>query len=297
MARYLDPKNDFVFKRIFGSHPDLLISFLNALMPFEPGRRIESLEYIPIEMVPENPAKKFSIVDVRCRDNFGRHFIVEMQMEWSSAFSSRMLFNASKAYVQQLKRKGNYSTLQPVYALGILNEDYDYKTEEFYHRYQIANRVNTDEVIEGIEVILVELPKFRAERWADRKMAVLWLRFLREVEEDAVVSDDLLANEDISEALEICEEGAFTPEELAVYDKFWDSVWTERSVISEKLAVGEAIGLVKGEAIGLAKGREEGREESTILFVRNGKQNGLSIEQIQAITGLGEEKILEILRS
>ncbi|MDR1406896.1 MAG: Rpn family recombination-promoting nuclease/putative transposase, partial [Tannerella sp.] len=38
MAIYLDPKNDFVFKRIFGNHPGLLISFLNALMPFEPGR-------------------------------------------------------------------------------------------------------------------------------------------------------------------------------------------------------------------------------------------------------------------
>ncbi|MDR2809813.1 MAG: Rpn family recombination-promoting nuclease/putative transposase, partial [Tannerellaceae bacterium] len=33
MAHYLDPKNDLVFKRIFGEHPDLLISFLNALMP------------------------------------------------------------------------------------------------------------------------------------------------------------------------------------------------------------------------------------------------------------------------
>ncbi|MDR0687643.1 MAG: Rpn family recombination-promoting nuclease/putative transposase, partial [Prevotellaceae bacterium] len=33
MARYLDPKNDLTFKRIFGEHPDLLKSFLNALMP------------------------------------------------------------------------------------------------------------------------------------------------------------------------------------------------------------------------------------------------------------------------
>ncbi|MDR0395219.1 MAG: Rpn family recombination-promoting nuclease/putative transposase, partial [Tannerella sp.] len=33
MARYLDPKNDLIFKRIFGEHPHLLVSFLNALMP------------------------------------------------------------------------------------------------------------------------------------------------------------------------------------------------------------------------------------------------------------------------
>ncbi|MDR1154357.1 MAG: Rpn family recombination-promoting nuclease/putative transposase, partial [Bacteroidales bacterium] len=35
MARYLDPKNDLPFKRIFGEHPNLLKSFLNALMPLE----------------------------------------------------------------------------------------------------------------------------------------------------------------------------------------------------------------------------------------------------------------------
>ncbi|MDR1594914.1 MAG: Rpn family recombination-promoting nuclease/putative transposase, partial [Prevotellaceae bacterium] len=38
MGRYLDPKNDLPFKRIFGEHPELLMSFLNALMPFEKGQ-------------------------------------------------------------------------------------------------------------------------------------------------------------------------------------------------------------------------------------------------------------------
>jgi hypothetical protein len=46
MARYLDPKNDLVFKRIFGEHEDLLLSFLNALMPLEKGRVIKSLTYL-----------------------------------------------------------------------------------------------------------------------------------------------------------------------------------------------------------------------------------------------------------
>ncbi|MDR0700714.1 MAG: Rpn family recombination-promoting nuclease/putative transposase, partial [Tannerella sp.] len=97
MARYLDPKNDLIFKRIFGEHPNLLKSFLNALMPLKENQRIESLEYLPAEQVPDNPAKKNSIVDVRCKDNYGRQFIVEMQMLWNSSFSNRLVFNASKA--------------------------------------------------------------------------------------------------------------------------------------------------------------------------------------------------------
>jgi hypothetical protein len=38
MARYLDPKNDFTFKRVFGEHPRLLVSFLNAVMPLASGQ-------------------------------------------------------------------------------------------------------------------------------------------------------------------------------------------------------------------------------------------------------------------
>ncbi|MDR2764260.1 MAG: Rpn family recombination-promoting nuclease/putative transposase, partial [Tannerella sp.] len=158
MARYLDPKNDLPFKRIFGEHPDLLKSFLNALLPFEAEQRIESLEYLPTEQLPESPARKNSIVDVRCRDNYGRQFIVEMQMFWSTAFPNRMLFNASKAYVRQLDRGEHYYLLQPVYSLAILNDVFDKTTPEFYHHFQIVNCRNTNEAIRGLEFVLVELP-------------------------------------------------------------------------------------------------------------------------------------------
>jgi hypothetical protein len=56
--RYLDPKNDLTFKKIFGQHPHLLKSFLNALMPLKQGQQIVSLEYLPAELVPEIPVTK-----------------------------------------------------------------------------------------------------------------------------------------------------------------------------------------------------------------------------------------------
>jgi predicted transposase/invertase (TIGR01784 family) len=122
MAHYLDPKNDLVFKRIFGEHPDLLISFLNALMPSEAGRMIESVEYLSPELVPINLALKNSIVDVRCKNNCGRQFIVEMQMYWNSVFTNRMAFNVSKACVRQVEKPQDYDLLQTVYGLAILND-------------------------------------------------------------------------------------------------------------------------------------------------------------------------------
>jgi predicted transposase/invertase (TIGR01784 family) len=76
--KHLDPKNDLTFKKVFGQHPHLLRSFLNALLALSEGTYIESLEYLPAELVPEIPIMKHSIVDVRCKDNRGRQFIVEM---------------------------------------------------------------------------------------------------------------------------------------------------------------------------------------------------------------------------
>ncbi|MDR1121332.1 MAG: Rpn family recombination-promoting nuclease/putative transposase [Dysgonamonadaceae bacterium] len=332
MPCYLDPKNDLIFKRIFGEHPHLLKSFLNAVMPLPPKCQIESLEYLSPEQVPENPMRKDSIVDVKCRDNHGRQFIVEMQMYWGDLFRSRLVFNASKAYVRQLDRGESYHLLQTVYGLGIINDVFDHKSSEFYHHYQTINRGNTNDIIQGLEFVLVELPKFKPEKWSDRKMAVLWLRFLKEVDDETRnVSSDLLKNADIQEALDLCEESAFSPNELEIYDQHWDVIRTLKG-LAESAEVAE----IKGHAKGLFEGREEGREEGRVegkaigrkegeaigrkegraeglsegeakghakglaegieKMVLAAAQNNLSIEQIQAFSNLTQEHILEILR-
>ena len=250
MPRYLDPKNDLPFKRIFGEHPDLLKSFLNGVMPLGKSQQIKSLEYLPAEQVPENPAKKNSIVDVRCKDNFGRQFIVEMQMLWTPSFASRMLYNTSKAYVQQLDQSENYQLLAPVYGLAILNDVFDSEAEKFYHRYRLSEAENAQEIIDGMEIVLVELPKFRPETWVERRMGVLWLRFLQEVEERTTeVAAELRKNPLIRKALKICEAGAFTEAELAAYEKYWDAVRVERTLIAD------------GKKEGWTEGRKEGWTE------------------------------------
>ena len=259
MARYYNPKADLTFKKIFGQHPKLLISFLNAVMPFEQGRHIVEMEYLPSEMVPENPGKKFSIVDVRCMDNFKRQFIVEMQINWYHAFMQRIVFNAGKAFVRQLDCAENYRLLQPVYTLAILSENFDYKTDRFYHHFQIINRENSEEIIPYLEFVLVELTeKFRPETISDRKLMVLWLRFLKELNEEMTeLPHEMMENEDIRMAAQLCEKKGFTPEEQARYDGFWDAVRIEKTIHAEGLEKGVAIGLEKGEAIGLEKGEAE----------------------------------------
>ena len=201
--KYLDPKADLTFKKIFGNHPDLLISLLNALLPLKKDQEIESIEYLPTEMIPVDPIHKDTIVDVRCKDILGRQFVVEMQMAWTDAFKQRVLFNASKAFVRQLDKKRKYEFLQPVYSLNLVNEIFmkEYP-DEFIHNYNVVHELHSDEIIDGLHLTFVELPKFQAHSIREKKMAVLWLRFLTEIDEQTKeVPQELLDNPETSKAL------------------------------------------------------------------------------------------------
>ena len=39
--KYLDPKADVTFKKVFGEHKNLVISLLNALLPLDEGKKVE----------------------------------------------------------------------------------------------------------------------------------------------------------------------------------------------------------------------------------------------------------------
>lgn len=229
--KYLDPKADLTFKKVFGEHPALVKSLLNALLPFKSEEEeITSVTYLTPEMVPQTPTRKFSIVDVRCEDAQGRQFIVEMQMVWS-AVKQRVLFNASKAYVKQLNRGEDYSLLKPVYSLNLVNEVFEPELEEYYHYYHLVHEEHTERVIDGLHLVFVELPKFTPHTFTEKKMQVLWLRFLTEINEKTkTVPAELLANPEIAKAVSEIEESAYTEEELLGYDDFWDAVSVEKTL-------------------------------------------------------------------
>jgi predicted transposase/invertase (TIGR01784 family) len=143
--KYLDPKNDVIFKKIFGQHPNILRSFLNSMLPLPDGQEIVELEYLSSEMIPDTYLEKFTSVDVRCKDKAGRQFLVEMQMNWTTAFKQRVLFNASKAYVTQTEKGSEFKNLQPVYALNLINQNYLPYSPEYYHHYAVVHLKDSNE--------------------------------------------------------------------------------------------------------------------------------------------------------
>ena len=278
--RYLNPKADLTFKKVFGKHPDLVISFLNALLPFEtPEEEIREVTYMNPELMPRSPLGKDSIVDVRCRNGMGRQFIVEMQMIWTSAYRQRVLFNASKAYVKQLEAGGDYDLLQPVYSLNIVNDTFS-TGDSYYHDYRIVEVEGTGEVIEGLRFVFVELPKFTPKNFGDKRMLVLWLRYLTEINEKTLdVPKELMENPEIRKAVAELEESAFTEEQLLGYDKFWDIVSTAKTNISSSYKDGKQEGL------------REGERTERMKNARGMKAAGIDTELIARVTGLTTDEI------
>jgi predicted transposase/invertase (TIGR01784 family) len=183
-------------------------------------------------------------------------------MYWTDSFTSRVLFNASKAYVKQLKRGRDYTLLQPVYALAFVDDIFEpANLSEYYHHYKVVNVKDTGKQIEGLEFIFIELPKFKPGNKGEKKLHELWLSFLNIQDSSREVPEELLQEADTREALSYLEEGTYTDDEMYLYDKYWDAVSVEKTLIADGLAEGEAKGRAEGEAKGLAKGEAKGRAE------------------------------------
>jgi len=279
MAHFLDPKYDLTFKRVFGEHKHLCMSLLNSMLALK--KPIVSIEYQTGELIHElvNILRN-TVVDVRCTDSDGRQFLVEMQLYWDESFKSRVMFNASKAYVIQLEKAQNFNLLKPVYALNFVNETFEKSEEmlnEYYHHYQMVNIKHTEKQIKDLELIFIELPKFKPQNRAEMKLHELWLCFLTEINEKMEEAPkELLDNELTREAVEYMKRSAYTKEQLDAYNQWKIDTMTARSMI-ENAEI---------------KGRAEEREKMLI----NSHRSGLPVETISTITGLTPEQVTEILK-
>ena len=298
MSKFLDPKADLTFKKVFGEHKNLVMSLLNALLPLEKGREVESIEYLQPELPPRTPLSKDSIVDVRCRETGGRQFIVEMQMNWRSNYEQRALFNAAKAYAGQLSPSEEFHLLQPVYSLNLVNDTFEPGMAEYYHYYHLVHDRDCKKVLDGLHLIFVELPKFRPGNFAEKKMQVLWLRFLTEINEKTkCVPQELLDDPHVNEALEIVEESALSKAEIYEYDMFWDRVRREATAEGNMRRTTAALQAAKAELEVVQTERDAATAERDAAVerlhktVRQMKANGLTADMIVKFTGMTPAEI------
>lgn len=271
---YLDPKIDMVFKRIF-SRADLLKDFLNAVLPLDTA--IESLEYLPTEQTPKIPQMRFSIVDVKCRDKKNQIFVVEMQMLWTDAWFSRILFSGAQAIVNQLSAGEPYKELCPVYSVTVLNDVFEKdpgEKERWLHHYKITKLSDHGKVLKGLQFVILELPKFTPQTKTEKQVTALWLRFLRETGQPGFIPDSsFMSYQPVADAVKMTEFKGYSAAEIDSYQKYLDALRNEKSILldtdTKARTEGKAEGRAEGLAEGIEKGIEQGRLQEKLALARN----------------------------
>ncbi len=282
---FADPKTDFVFKRIFvaDARKPLLIALLNHLLELSGEREIRSLQHLPLEQHVDVSELKLSLVDVKCTDATGRRFVVEMQVLKVEGFEKRVVYNASKAYVMQLRSAEEYPTLCDVVGVTICNFKLWPEQDATGHflvpmlsRWRMQEQHAGAGGLGQVQYAFLELPKYAAGT-APESLSDRWAYFFREAMNlDGV--PQALSHEPFVGALEVARTATFTPGEWDAYERGKMAEQDARGAITVAIQEGEARGLVRGKA----EGDVAGRAAAVLLFLE-ARGLAISAEQRQAI--------------
>jgi predicted transposase/invertase (TIGR01784 family) len=260
---FADLKNDFVFRRIFATHPDILRGLLNDLLDRRGEKTIASLEYLPSEQLPLAEGAKLSILDVRCKDRTGTTFVVEMQLIHHPGFINRVVYNACKAYAGQLKAGGWYTDLTDVVAVSICDfvlwPDARQETEKLppvpmLSRWELTEKACGRPGLHQVQYAFLELPKVPKDKPETGAGAAYWAWLFVHAPELQEVPADLPPGP-YRDALELANQAKFSQEELQAYERVRDEIRQVLEIAAARWAEGKAEGKTEGKTEGETSGR------------------------------------------
>jgi len=296
--RFVDPRNDLAFKKIFGSekHKDILISFLNAVLDFKDEYKIVDVKLANPYQVPKLPDLKETILDIKATNQRGDDFIVEMQKKDIGDFAKRSLYYTSKAYVSQLKKGEHYIDLKRVYFIGIVDFEM-FENQNFISRHLIINQETNTQDLSDFEFTFIELPKFNKELDELETILDKWIYFIKHASDLKMIPKEYKDLKEFEEAFEIAQEMTYNEKEMEIYEyilkKERDDLNALYTAKKKGWKMGWEQGLEKGLERGLEKGIEKGKKDTQIEIAKNlldvldndtiSKKTGLSVDEIEKL--------------
>ena len=310
-GRYVDLTLDAGFKAVFADrgNKELLIGLLNILLPPE-ARVGDILEYLDRETGPDFLGGKSTRMDLACKGEDGRRFIVEMQREPETAFFERCVYYGSGVYRAGLPRGGRYGDwLHPVYVVGILNYSLPHDDESLWDSdnmvscYRFIESRTGELAPDTILCIFAELGRFgkSAAECADDRDALFWL-FRHSGVMDSLPEE--LRHSRLAEGItDACELAGFPADKKTLYEKDMitelDMVLRNDYARKEGEAIGEARGRAEGKAEGMAegeaRGKAEGKAEEQSAIARRMLKAGLPLNVIAECSGLSEDEVRKLM--
>ncbi|MFN9058988.1 MAG: Rpn family recombination-promoting nuclease/putative transposase [Pseudanabaena sp.] len=288
---FINPKIDFAFKKIFGSEDskDILISFLNALI-YEEKPVIQDLEILNPYLAPKIRGVKDTYLDIKARikseDNSDRNVIIEMQVLNVEGFEKRILYNAAKSYSTQLASGQSYNLLNPVIALTITDFVMFPDLEKVMSRFVLKEKdYLIDYPIYDIELIFVELPKFKKQLSELKFINDKWLYFLTEARSLVQVPEIMAEVPEIKKAFYIANQANLSLDELEDQEKSEIFIQDQRGAITKAIKDGLQQGIHQGIQQGIQQNKlEMARKMLNLIDDQVICQiTGLSITELEAL--------------
>ncbi|WP_065106837.1 Rpn family recombination-promoting nuclease/putative transposase [Wolbachia endosymbiont of Nomada ferruginata] len=291
LSKFLDPKLDLTFKKIFGTekNKNILIHFLNDILGFTEINTIQEVEFLSTIMDPEIASDKQSIVDVLCRDSSGARYVIEMQLTRDKGFEKRAQLYAAKAYSRQLDKSGNYIDLKKVFFIAISNCNLLPEEVDYISTHNIRDIKTNGHYLKDFQFVFIELPKFAKNKVEQLESIVeRWCFFFKYAEETT--------EEDLKEIAEKA------PIIKLAYDELDKFRWNEKDLVAYEERI---MDLRKEEAIleyrldlatekGKKIGKEEGKIEGKIEVAKAMLANNVDVNTIVKFTGLSISEIEEL---
>ena len=280
--RFLNPKTDFAFKKIFGSmqSKDVLISFLNALL-YEGQPIIEDLEIIDPYQAPQLKGMKDTFLDVKATVKGGKTVIIEMQVLNVVGFEKRVLYNASKAFSIQLDSGEDYNKLHPVIALTITDFEMFPESSQVISRYVMKEINDLTTYSNDIELAFVELPKFTKSLDELTSVTDRWIYFLRQADSLEMIPESWQGTPALEKAFQIAELSNLSREELDIFERKQRFLQDNRNSV------------LKGIEQGIEQGIKQGEQQRAEAIAR-ALLDVLDVETISQKTGLSVDEILAL---
>src|SRR2546423_725357 len=181
MVPGIDPKVDYVFKRLFGRQPNLALSIhlLNAVLQPPSDQRVVDLELLNPFNDKDRLDDKLSIVDIKARDQSGRQFNVEMQILAQRYYEKRILYYGTRLHQQQLYEGEDYRLLRPTISISFLDHVLFPQVPDYHLRFRLLEASHHFPLTDDLEFHLLELPKFKKSEAELASGLDIWLYFLR----------------------------------------------------------------------------------------------------------------------
>ena len=296
----ITPKNDIIFKKIFGSkgNEEILKDFLESILDI----KIEFLTVeVGTELLPEFLDKKLSGLDVRAKLNNGTFVNIEVQTNMYGYSDKRNLAYWSKAYLEQFKSGDDYSKANKTICIWILDGEV-FDIPGYHSTWKIGEgEIGITEHFDDFEIHVIELKKFRQENIIKPKKKEFWLWFIDHTKKELVEMSYSL--EEIRKAKAEYEkmlEGNDELRHLLIREKFaeWDRQYLAACAEEEGMEKGMEKGMKKGMEEGMEKGMEkglkEGEKKAKLEMAKKMLKKCIDIETILEVTGLSKEEIEKI---